>query len=424
MVRIAAIEAGSVAEKLELEIGTRIVRINGDRVRDGIDLAFLLAEEALELETLDASGESVVYQVDRTPGETMGIVPAPDTIRECANECVFCFIDGNPEGVRDSLWLRDDDFRLSFTYGSYVTLTNLGPRGLERLIEQHISPLYVSVHATEPDVRIRLLKNERAGLILEQLRHLGEGGLEMHTQIVLCPEWNDGEHLDRTIDDMYELGDFIRSLTVVPVGLTRYNINRPVRALTSEEVARAIAQTDVARERALTERGHGWCYAADEMFLLAGKDLPDDAYYDDWPLTENGVGAINRFVREFDEAIAAAPDLAGRRLRIVTGWSMEPLFAERAPELAQATGAEVEVVPVTNEFFGESVTVAGLLGGRDIVAALPEDLTERDAILLPGEALNADDLFIDSYPLDAFRAEVAPATVTAHRGVAESLGAL
>ncbi len=424
MVRIAAIEAGSVAEKLELEIGTRIVRINGDRVRDGIDLAFLLAEEALELETLDAAGERVVYQVDRTPGETMGIVPAPDTIRECANECVFCFIDGNPEGVRDSLWLRDDDFRLSFTYGSYVTLTNLGPRGLERLIEQHISPLYVSVHATEPEVRIRLLKNERAGLILEQLRHLGEGGLEMHTQVVLCPEWNDGEHLDRTIDDIYGLGDFIRSLTVVPVGLTRYNINRPVRALTSEEVARAIAQTDVARERALAERGHGWCYAADEMFLLAGRDLPDDAYYDDWPLTENGVGAINRFVREFDEAIAAAPDLTGRRLRVVTGWSMEPLFAERAPRLAQATGAEVELVPVTNEFFGESVTVAGLLGGRDIVAALPEDFTERDAILLPGEALNADDLFIDSYPLDTFRAEVAPATVTAHRGVAESLGAL
>ena len=227
MVRIAAIESGSIAEKLELEIGTRIIRINGETVRDGIDLAFLLADEALEMETVDAAGERIVYEIERAPGEAMGIVPAPDTIRECANECVFCFIDGNPEGARDALGLRDDDFRLSFTYGSYVTLTNLGPRGIERLVEQRLSPLYVSVHATEPEVRIRLLKNDRAGLILDQLRFLGEGGLEMHTQVVLCPEWNDGEHLDRTIEDLYGLGESILSLSVVPVGLTRYNMNRP-----------------------------------------------------------------------------------------------------------------------------------------------------------------------------------------------------
>ena len=199
MVRIAEIESGSIAEELNLEIGSRVVRINGERVRDGIDLTYLLSDIDVELETVTPGGETVIYEIEREPGDSVGIVPAPDTIRECANKCVFCFIDGNPEGARQTLWLRDDDFRLSFTYGSYVTLTNLGPKGLQRLVDQHISPLYVSVHATEPEVRERLLVNQRAGLIMDQLRTLLAGGLEVHTQVVLCPEWNDGEHLDLSL---------------------------------------------------------------------------------------------------------------------------------------------------------------------------------------------------------------------------------
>ena len=229
MVRIAEVESGSIADELELEIGSRIIRINGARVRDNIDLTFLLSDDELEIEVSTPEGDAVVFDILKEPGESVGIVPAPDTIRECANKCVFCFIDGNPPDVRSSLWLRDDDFRLSFTYGSYVTLTNLGPRGLDRLVEQRLSPLYVSVHATEPQVRIDLLKNERAGLIMDHLRYFGENGLEVHTQVVLCPEWNDGAHLDRTIEDLWSLGDSILSLSVVPVGLTRYNLDRPVR---------------------------------------------------------------------------------------------------------------------------------------------------------------------------------------------------
>ena len=197
MVRIAGVESGSIADELQLEIGTRIVRINGQRVRDGIDFAFLLGDPELAVEAVSPAGEHFVYEIERDPGTPIGVVPEPDTIRECANKCVFCFIDGNPKDARRSLWLRDDDFRLSFTYGSYVTLTNVGPRGLQRLVDQRISPLYVSVHATEPEVRERLLVNRRAGLIMEQLSQLLAGGLEVHTQVVLCPEWNDGAHLDR-----------------------------------------------------------------------------------------------------------------------------------------------------------------------------------------------------------------------------------
>ena len=423
MIRIAEIEAGSIADELHLEIGTRIVRINGQRVRDGIDLTFLLAESALELETVNPLGDAVFYEIEREPGEPVGIIPEPDTIRECANKCVFCFIDGNPKDVRDTLWLRDDDFRLSFTYGSYVTLTNLGPRGMERLVEQRISPLYVSVHATEPEVRERLLVNERAGLIMEQLRYLLDNGLEVHTQVVLCPEWNDREHLDRTIDDLYALGEGARSLSVVPVGLTKYNLGRPVRLLTREEALAAIGQVDRIRQRALEERGRGWCYAADEMYLIAGGVFPPDEYYDEGSLTENGVGAMNRFVREFEKGLPDAPALPGRTLRIVTGLSMEGLFRERAPRLAEATGAQVDVIGVVNDFYGDSVTIAGLLGGRDIVGAVGDTL-EDELVLLPAEALNADDLFVDSLPLGELRAALAPADVVTGYDLLECLGTL
>lgn len=423
MVRIAEIESGSIAEELSLEIGTRIVRINGERVRDGIDLTFLLSDTELELETLTPGGDSVVYEIDRDPGTPVGIVPAPDTIRECANKCVFCFIDGNPQGVRPTLWLRDDDFRLSFTYGSYVTLTNLGPKGLQRLVDQRLSPLYVSVHATEPEVRERLLVNERAGLIMDHLRLLLDGGLEIHTQVVLCPEWNDGAHLDRTMEDLWGLGEGILSLSVVPVGLTRYNLNRPVRLLHPDEARRTIEQVDAIRGRAMAERGLGWCYAADEMYLTAELPLPEADYYDDGALYENGVGAVRRFVDAFDEGLARVPKLPGRRIRLVTGRSFAPFLRERAEALATATEASAEVVEVVNDFFGETCTVAGLLGGRDILRALGHG-DENEIIILPAEALNGDLAFIDSVPLAAVESALAPATVLRAYEVTEALEGL
>jgi len=421
VIRIADIAEGSIAEELELRIGTRIVRINGEKVRDGIDLTFLLADPLLTLETVDPDGERLTFEVERDPGESMGIIPAPDTVRECANKCVFCFIDGNPEGVRDSLWIRDDDFRLSFTYGSFVTLTNLGPRGLERLVEQRLSPLYVSVHTTDPDLRSRMLKNDRSGLIMDQLRYLTDHGLEVHTQIVLCPEWNDGVHLDRTIEDLYRIGEGIRTLSVVPVGLTRFNIHRPVRPLTPEECGQAIDQVDAARKRALAEREYGWIYSADELFLAAGRSLPDDAYYDDASLLENGVGAVPHFLQELDHRIPELKPMEGiRRIRILTGTSMAPLIGARASALREATGAEVEIVPVRNEFYGPSVTVAGLLAGRDLLDAVP-DPREGDLVLLPAETLNQDDLFIDSLPLKDFRQALEPAVVRPAYEIPEAL---
>lgn len=422
MVRIAEVGEGSIAEALELRIGTRILTVNGTRVRDTIDFAFLTAEDELELEVVDPDGTTLVCDISRDPSEGLGIVPAPDTIRECANECVFCFIDGNPPGARDPLWLRDDDFRLSFTYGSYVTLTNLGPRGLQRLVDQRLSPLYVSVHATSPGLRVRLLKNDRAGLIMDQLRFLLDGGLEVHAQAVLCPDWNDGEELDRTIRDLYALGEGILSLSVVPVGLTRYNLNRPVRLLRPGEAAAVLRQTEAVRGLARRERGKQWCYAADELFLIAGQDVPAAAYYDDWPLLENGVGALRNLIDGFDAGVRRLGPLDGvRRVRVVTGTSMKPRFEDFAPAISAGMGCQVEVIAVENRYFGPSVTIAGLLAGADILSGVEEGTRAGDLILLPGTALNDDDVFIDGVAFPEVAARLAPAEVRTGYQVVETL---
>jgi len=424
MVRIAEIAPGSIAEALELEIGSRIVRINGERVRDSIDFRFLEAESLLELEVYSpTAGSTTIYEIEKDAGEPLGVCPAPDPVRECANKCVFCFVDGNPEGARRTLYLRDDDFRLSFTYGSYVTLTNLGPRGFQRLIDQRLSPLYVSVHATEPEVRMRLLGVPRGGEIVEQLRTLTEAGIEVHTQVVLCPGWNDGAHLDRTIEDLWALGERVLSLSVVPVGLTRYNLGRPVRLLTPEEARAAVAQVERARERALAERGVGWAYAADELFLLAGSDIPEAAYYDDWPLTENGVGAVRRLLDDFEAGLAAAPRLDGRRIAIVTGTRMAQVLEPLGGRLSEATGARYDVIGVENRFFGPTVTTAGLLAGRDIAAELGAR-PAYDGVLLPAEALNDDGRFIDDLPFSEFAHQLAPTPVVAGHELISTLSAL
>jgi putative radical SAM enzyme (TIGR03279 family) len=425
MVRIAEVMPDSIADELHLRIGSRIVRINGERVRDTIDLRFMEADGRLELEVHDPAGQGVIYEIDKDEGEGLGVVPAPDTVRECANKCVFCFIDGNPPSARGSLYLRDDDFRLSFMYGSYVTLTNLGPRGFDRLVEQKLSPLYVSVHATEPAVRERLLGVPRGGDIMERLERLIAAGIEVHTQVVLCPEWNDGAHLERTIEDLWGLGPNILSLSVVPVGLTRYNLERPVRLLRPDEGRAAIEQVEAARTRSLSAWGLGWVYAADELFLLAGLAVPPADYYDDWPLTENGVGAVRTLLDDIDALVARPPDLTGRRIALVTGTRMAEVMAPAVARMSAATGADLVVLGVSNTMFGPTVTTAGLLPGADIAAAVgaAEARARLDAVIIPGESLNDDDLFIDSMRLSDLMAGVDAPVFAAH-SMADALGNL
>jgi putative radical SAM enzyme (TIGR03279 family) len=418
MITIEAIDPGSIAEALELRIGSRIVRINGEVVRDGIDFRFLEAEPSLEVEVAEPEGGRLLLEIDKDPAEALGVVPAPDPVRECANKCVFCFIDGNPAGVRRSLYLRDDDFRLSFAYGSYVTLTNLGPRGLERLIHQRLSPLYVSVHATEPWVRERILGVPRGGDIVERLRELTVAGLEVHTQVVLCPGWNDGPHLERTLDELWGLGAGVLSASVVPVGLTAHNAHRPVRPVSPEEADAAIAMVERSRVRALRERGLGWAYAADDMFLIAGRAVPGIAYYDDEPLLENGVGALEATRRDLSAALAAGA-FGGRRTAIVTGTRMAGVFRG---VLDAAGAADVRILAVPNRLFGEQVSAAGLLPGGDVAAVL-EAWEPFDVVLLPSTALNADGVFIDDVTRDAVERAARGACVRFGDSFAEALAA-
>lgn len=425
MVRIAEIEPGSIADDLQLEIGARVLRINGQLVRDSIDLRFHEVEERIELEIVAPDSEArTLYEIEKPAGETLGIVPTPDPVRQCANRCPFCFIDGNPQGARKSLYVKDDDFRLSFTYGSYVTLTNLGPRGFQRLIEQRLSPLYVSVHATEPEVRMAALGVARGGDILGDLGRLLEHGIEVHTQVVLCPDLNDGVHLDRTIDDLWALGPGILTLSVVPVGLTRYNLGAPIRLLTAQEAAQAIRQVERARARALAERGIGWAYAADEMFFQAGQPIPPAPYYDDWPLTENGVGAVRVFVDTFRENLHRVPPMPGRSIALVTGRRMGEVLPPLAAQLAEAASCSVETVPVTNEYFGPTVTTAGLLGGMDILDALQARGGTPDIVLIPAQALNDDLRFIDDVAWSDVEAALAPARVLAGDEITATLMSL
>jgi putative radical SAM enzyme (TIGR03279 family) len=411
MVRIADILPGTIAEDLHLEIGSRIVRINGELVRDTVDFRFMEAEATLEMEVQPAGGgQSVVYEIEKDVQDALGIIPETDVVRQCANKCVFCFVDGNPNDARETLYLKDDDFRLSFTYGSYVTLTNLGPKGFQRLIDQRLSPLYVSVHATEPELRERLLGVSLGGNIIEHLERLTSAGIEVHTQVVLCPGWNDGAHLDRTIRELYALGPRVLSLSVVPVGLTRYNLNSPVRLLTPAEACDAIERVQRAREKSTRERGIGWAYVGDEMFFIAAESLPEDAYYDDWPLTENGVGAVRRLLDDFDAGIADVPELRGQRIALVTGERMAPVLRPLARRLSEASGARVEVVAVENSYFGSTVTTAGLLPGSAVLLTLLKR-GPYDGVMLPRESLNDDALFVDNVSLNEVVSRLEPARV-------------
>ncbi len=404
MIRIAHIEPGSIADDLGLPVGLAILSINGQPVRDGLDLLFRQADEELVVETETAAGERLVYEIEKPPDEPLGIVPEPDKIRRCTNACPFCFVKGNPklDKLRAGLYVKDDDYRLSFLFGHYVTLTNLRPDDWERIFSQRLSPLYVSVHATDPEVRLAMLKNPRSAGIERDLDRLARGGIVVHAQVVLCPGVNDGRVLTRTIDDLYARGEAIRSLSVVPVGLTSYNADRGVRALTAEECRVTLADIDRARARALEERGTGWCYAADEIFLQAGLELPGREYFDDQDLESNGVGAISSLVERVRTGLSRLPDLGGTRVVAVTGTSMGPSLERLARDIARRTGATVDTAITPNTLYGPGVTTAGLLSGEDHARAL-EPYRHFDVALVSAHALDDRERFIDDVTLEDLR---------------------
>jgi putative radical SAM enzyme (TIGR03279 family) len=307
--------------------------------------------------------------------------------------------------MRAPLYIRDDDYRLSFRYGNFATLTNLKPWDVERIVEYRLSPLYVSVHATDPTVRRWLLRNPEAPEIVPQLRWLGERGIRFHAQVVLVPGVNDGAELERSLTDLYALDETILSVSVVPVALTEFSKHQLVRHPTGDDCRAALGRVGDFAARALAERGFPWCYGADDLYLQAGEPLPPSEWYGDFDQRENGVGAVRYLQTRIATASGGFPDLAGKRIGVVTGAAMAPLMPQVLDPLAAATGARFEVLALDNTLFGSSVTTAGLLPGDAFRRAL-EHRADLDLALLPAEAVNDDLLFMDDLHVDGLAAQV------------------
>ncbi|HYF39934.1 MAG TPA: DUF512 domain-containing protein [Gemmatimonadales bacterium] len=403
MIRVTAVHPDTIAAELGLQPGTELLSVNGRPLDDFLDWEFLTADEEFLLHVRQPDGEEIEFDIERPLGEPMGVSLEPARIRRCANRCDFCFVDGLPDGLRDVLYIRDDDYRLSFRYGNFATLTNLKPHDVQRIVEYRLSPLYVSVHATDPTVRRYLLRNPNAPEILPQLRHFAAHGIEFHTQIVLSPGVNDGPVLEQTLGDLYQFGPAILGCSVVPVGLTEYSKHHLVREPTAEECRAAIALVERRARLAREERGISWAFGADELYLRAGLDLPDAAIYDGFDQVENGVGAVRWLQQRIERGGATTTKWEGKRIGVVTGTAMAQLMPMVLMPLAQRTRANLELIPVVNTLFGPRVTTAGLLPGAAIQAALRER-QHLDLVLLPGEAINDDGLFIDSMSFELLQA--------------------
>lgn len=389
---VTEVASKSAGGRCGLRPGDSLVSVNDHPLRDVIDVQIFASDPELAL-CYEREGTRRTCTVRRRYGEPLGLSFAQDLFdgdpRVCRNRCEFCFVRQMRPGLRKPLYIKDDDYRLSFLHGNYITLTNLGSTDWERIEDQYLSPLYISVHATDPAVRIDLMRNPGAGQILDQLRRLAEMGIEVHTQAVLVPGRNDGAHLDRTITDLAALYPAVRDVTVVPVGLTRWHAP-DLRIYTDAEATTVLEAVLAWQDRLRGELGVGFVYPSDEWFLRSGVPLPDvDAYDQLLPaLIENGVGMVRRFTDTFEGLCAQLLPL-GPRQTWVTGALFGPTLVGFARRLVGA-GVRVEVVPVTNRFFGETVTVAGLLTVEDIAAAL-EGRDLGDVVVVPGEVFRGPD---------------------------------
>ena len=408
---ITSVEPGSIGDELGLQPGDRLLSINGIRPRDLIDFQMLSGEEELTLEVQDPDGTVHVVEFEKDADDGLGIGFSEalfDGLRQCNNRCPFCFIDQQPPGHRRSLYLKDDDYRLSFLYGSYLTLTNLTAADWQRIEEQRLSPLFVSVHATDPELRSRLLVNPRAGLILEQLAWFQQRRLQIHAQVVVCPGLNDGPALERTLTDLARFagGDWpaVLSAAVVPVGLTRY---RPegdgLQPVDPACARRVIAQVEPLQARFQAELGSRFAWLSDEWYLMAGLPLPARAAYEDLPQEGNGVGSIRAFLEAMDSATADLPEAlpAPRRVSWVVGQLVAAALQPAVDRLNAVQGLEVLLHGLPSPYWGQEQVVTGLLTGADLLAGLDGcDLGAE--LLLPAVMLRqGEPIFLDDQRLEA-----------------------
>ena len=426
--RISRVLPDSIASEIGFEPGDAIVAINGSYPRDLIDYQFLCADEVLQMEVVDAAGKTHQLEIEKDYDEDLGIefeTALFDGLIQCNNRCPFCFIDQQPPGKRQSLYLKDDDYRLSFLYGSYLTLTNLTQREWERIEKMRLSPLYVSVHATEPEVRIRLLKNPRAGQILQQIEWFGERRLQIHAQVVVCPGINDQVHLERTLLDLaqFHRGEIpaVASVAVVPVGLTRFRPSEDeLIPVSPEKAAQVIDQVQTLQSKFHQQLGSNFAWLADEWFLIAGEELPPESHYEDYPQIDNGVGSIRSFLKQFTAAAKHLPQQIDppRQFTWVVGNAVEKAFQPILHQLNQVDNLRVNMEALCSTYWGQKISVTGLLTGQDLLERLHgKDL--GNGILLPAMMLkHGDTHFLDDMTVEELAHKLDTAIIPV-RGVEE-----
>lgn len=406
---ITKIESGSLAEELELEIGDKILKINGKAPQDIIELSFLMADEEIELLIEHTDGEREIIEFEKDIDEEFGAEfesAVFDGVRRCKNHCVFCFVDMIAPNMRKTLNIKDDDYRLSFLFGNFITLTNLTAKDFKRIKKYHLSPLFISIHAMNPDLRAKILRTPLGKNIKTQLDELDKAGIEYHTQVVLCKDLNGGAELDFTISEILKRPNAL-SLAIVPVGITKYRRDKfPITQFDKESAAKVIEQVEKWQEKARADLGRTFVYLGDEFYLLAEKNLPPAEFYDDFPQIENGIGMTRNFIEELGTRdLGLGIRDKNLKIDVVSGTS----FAKVLKKLVNAPN--VRILPVENKFFGSKVNVSGLLTGGDIIAALKE-VGERDLILIPATALKSgEEIFLDDVSLAEMRKMFAPAQI-------------
>ena len=410
---IKTVQPGSIAEEMEIEAGDRLLAINGEDVEDIFDYQYMIQDEYVEVTISKSSGEEWILEIDKEYTEDLGVEfenGLMDDYRSCTNKCIFCFIDQMPKGMRDTLYFKDDDSRLSFLQGNYVTLTNMSEKDVERVIKYHMSPINISFQTTNPELRCKMLHNRFAGDALKKVDRFFEAGIEMNGQIVLCKGVNDGAELERSLSDLTKYLPHLRSVSVVPVGLSKYREGLyPLEPFTKEDAEKVLDTIHAWQEKVFPKYGLHFVHASDEWYILAGRDVPEEDNYDGYLQLENGVGMVRLLWEEFMDSIrqlkenGAVERWNGRKREIstVTGRIVYP-YIYRMAKLMEETfpGLRVHVNAIRNDFFGERITVTGLLTGQDIIAQL-KDTRLGEELLLPQNVLRSGErVLLDDYTVD------------------------
>ena len=403
--KISSVRKHSAAETAGIRAGESLCAVNGMPMRDILDVSFAAADFEPLLSVRGTDGSMREVKISKEIDEELGLSfesAVFDRVRICHNHCVFCFVDRMIPGLRKGLYVRDDDYRLSFLYGNFVTLTNLTEDDFDRISRNHLSPLYVSVHATDPRVRQAMMKNRHSGEIMEILQRLFAAGIHIHAQIVCCPGWNDGPVLEKSYRDLVALSDYVEDMAIVPVGITKNKEGLPDLHLFTGEAASAVVETATRWQEECRRRlGRSFVYLGDEFYILSGRKMPPVEWYDGFPQLENGIGLTQNFLSEWEKAVLRHSDdfhPAHINYAIPVGVSAAALLQPVIQEFNARYHTDNRIVPVVNDFFGHTVNVTGLLTGSDILAQLPEEAP----VILPAVVLNQDNLFLDDMPLDEF----------------------